>query len=108
MNALHHFAGRALLAAAFCMTLILPAAVQAQGKPAARMPDVIYVPTPQGLVEDMLRLADVKKGDVLFDLGSGDGRIAVTAAKKYGVRATGIDIDPERIREANENAKKNE
>ncbi|MBK8065945.1 MAG: class I SAM-dependent methyltransferase [Betaproteobacteria bacterium] len=107
MNALHHFAGRALLATAFCMPLILPAAVQAQGKPAARMPDVIYVPTPQGLVEDMLRLADVKKGDVLFDLGSGDGRIAVTAAKKYGVRATGIDIDPERIREANENAKKN-
>ncbi len=72
-----------------------------------RTPDVIFVPTPQELVEDMLRLADVKTGDVLFDLGSGDGRIAVTAAKKYGVRAVGIDIDPERIREANENAKKN-
>lgn len=77
----------------------------AQGKPPSRMPDVIFVPTPQGLVEDMLRLADVKKGDVLFDLGSGDGRIAITAAKKYGVRAVGIDIDPERIREANEGAK---
>jgi ribosomal protein L11 methylase PrmA len=72
-----------------------------------RTPDVIFVPTPQEVVEDMLRLADVKKGDVLFDLGSGDGRIAVTAAKKYGVRAVGIDIDPERIREANENARKN-
>ena len=75
--------------------------------PQNRTPDVIFVPTPQELVEDMLRLADVKTGDVLFDLGSGDGRIAVTAARKYGVRAVGIDIDPERIREANENAKKN-
>ena len=73
---------------------------------AAREPDVIYVPTPQELVEDMLRLADVKRGDVLYDLGSGDGRIPVTAAKKYGIRAVGIDIDPERIREANANAKR--
>jgi len=55
----------------------------------------------------MLRLANVKKGDVLYDLGSGDGRIPVTAAKKFGVRAVGIDIDPERIQEANENAKRN-
>jgi ribosomal protein L11 methylase PrmA len=78
---------------------------QAQ-RQAAQTPDVIFVPTPQDVVEDMLRLANVKKGDVLYDLGSGDGRIAITAAKKYGVKATGIDIDPERIREANENAKK--
>ena len=55
----------------------------------------------------MLRIADVRKGDVLYDLGSGDGRIPVTAAKKFGVRAVGIDIDPQRIREANENAKRN-
>ncbi len=54
----------------------------------------------------MLKIADVKKGDVLYDLGSGDGRIPITAAKKFGVRATGIDIDPERIREATENARK--
>lgn len=87
------------------LAVALPGAALAQ--PASRTPDVVFVPTPQELVEDMLRLADVKKGDVLFDLGSGDGRIAVTAAKKYGVRAVGIDIDPERIREANENAKKN-
>jgi ribosomal protein L11 methylase PrmA len=73
---------------------------------APRAPDVIYVPTPPAVVEAMLELADVKKGDVLYDLGSGDGRIAVAAAKKYGIRAVGIDIDPERIREANENAKK--
>jgi ribosomal protein L11 methylase PrmA len=54
----------------------------------------------------MLKMAKVRKGDVLYDLGSGDGRIAVTAAKRYGVRAVGIDIDPERIREATENARK--
>ena len=65
-----------------------------------------FVPTPQEVVDEMLRIADVKKGDVLYDLGSGDGRIPVTAAKKFGVRAVGIDIDPQRIREANENAKK--
>jgi ribosomal protein L11 methylase PrmA len=73
---------------------------------APRTPDVIYVPTPPEVVEEMLKLAEVKKGDVLYDLGSGDGRIAVTAAKKYGIRAVGIDIDPERIREAGENAKR--
>ncbi len=71
---------------------------------AQRAPDVIYVPTPPDVVEEMLKLAGVKNGDVLYDLGSGDGRIAVTAAKTYGIRAVGIDIDPERIREANENA----
>src|SRR5256886_15029277 len=70
-------------------------------------PDVIFVPTPQEVVDEMLRLANVRKGDVLYDLGSGDGRISVTAAKKIGGRAVGIDIDPERIQEANENAKKN-
>src|SRR5205807_2244471 len=70
-------------------------------------PDVIFVPTPQEVVDEMLRLANVKRGDVLYDLGSGDGRIPVTAAKKFGVRPVGIDIGPERIQEANENAKKN-
>jgi len=68
---------------------------------------VIYVPTPPEVVEEMLKLADVKKGDVLYDLGSGDGRIPVTAARKYGIRAVGIDIDPERIREAKDNAARN-
>jgi len=70
-------------------------------------PDVIYVPTPYEVVDEMLKLANVKKGDVLYDLGSGDGRIPVTAAKKFGVRAVGIDIDPQRIEEAKENARKN-
>ena len=91
-----------------CTALVLFAAFSALGQGnASRTPDVIYVPTPQEVVEDMLRLANVRKDDVVFDLGSGDGRIAVTAAKKYGARAIGIDIDPERIREANANAKKN-
>ena len=85
----------------------LDSATRAQIERGDRAPDVIFVPTPQEVVEDMLRLANVKKGDVLFDLGSGDGRIPVTAARLYGIRAVGIDIDPERIREAQDNAKKN-
>ena len=79
---------------------------QAQPRKPAQQPDVIYVPTPHEVVDDMLRLANVRKGDVLYDLGSGDGRIAIAAAKKYGIKAIGIDIDPDRIREANENARK--
>lgn len=67
---------------------------------------VPYVPTPQEVVDRMLELAQVKKGDVLYDLGSGDGRIVVTAAKKYGVRAIGFEIDPQRIKESRENIKK--
>ena len=87
--------------------LALDGALRAQLDRGERNPDVIFVPTPQEVVEDMLRLANVRKGDVLYDLGSGDGRIPVAAAKLYGVRAVGIDIDPERIREAQDNAKKN-
>jgi ribosomal protein L11 methylase PrmA len=68
--------------------------------------DVPFEPTPHLVVDAMLRLAKVGPGDLLIDLGSGDGRIAITAAKKYGIKAVGIDIDPERIREANENARK--
>lgn len=99
---------RSLLALTAAILLAVPAPLlaQAQKRPVHQTPDVIFVPTPQDVVEDMLRLANVKKGDVLYDLGSGDGRIAITAAKKYGIKATGIDIDPERIREATENAKK--
>jgi ribosomal protein L11 methylase PrmA len=75
-------------------------------EPAGRTPDVIFVPTPQAVVDEMLKVANVKKGDVLYDLGSGDGRIVITAAQRYGVRGIGIDIDPQRIAEANENARK--
>lgn len=72
-----------------------------------RTPDVIYVPTPYDVVNKMLEMAEVKKGDVVYDLGCGDGRIVVTAAKKYGVKAVGFDIDPQRIKEAKENVRKN-
>jgi len=77
-------------------------------QPVAAMPrlDVPYVPTPQEVVDKMLDLAKVGKNDTLFDLGCGDGRIVVTAAKVRGARGTGIDIDPTRIAEATENAKK--
>lgn len=71
-----------------------------------REPDVIYVPTPQEVVDEMLALAKVTKNDVIYDLGSGDGRIPITAAQKFGTRGIGIDINPERIKEANANAQK--
>lgn len=77
----------------------------ARKPPPDRGPDVIYVPTPPETVEAMLKLGEVKAGDVLYDLGSGDGRIPIAAAKQFGIRAVGIDIDPNRIREANENAR---
>ena len=69
-----------------------------------RNPDVHFVPTPQPVVDAMLTLAEVRDGDVLYDLGSGDGRIPITAATRHKVRAVGIDIDPERIEEARANA----
>jgi hypothetical protein len=72
-----------------------------------REPDVIYVPTPQEVVDEMLRMAEVKEGDVLYDLGSGDGRIPITAAKRFKIRAVGIEINPVRIEEANRNAAEN-
>src|SRR5512134_1115647 len=108
---------RILLAVAAVVLAAAPAAAldrsspyqflaQAQPRKPAQQPDVIFVPTPHEVVDDMLRLANVGKGDILYDLGSGDGRIAIAAAKKFGIKAVGIDIDPERIREATENAKK--
>jgi SAM-dependent methyltransferase len=66
--------------------------------------DVPFVPTPQPVVDEMLRLAEPKEGEILYDLGCGDGRIVVTAAKKYKVKGIGVDIDPQRIKESIENA----
>lgn len=87
----------------------LPPPTQAQAQPgaaaqASREPDVIYVPTPQEVVDAMLEIAKVGPDDVLYDLGSGDGRIPITAAKRHGTHGVGIDIDPARIREARANA----
>jgi precorrin-6B methylase 2 len=107
-----------MLRAIACASILLGFALSAGAQtavqaPAAapqkelRSPDVIFVPTPHEVVEAMLTVAKVGKGDVLYDLGSGDGRIPITAAQKYGIaRGVGIDISPERIKEANENLAK--
>lgn len=63
---------------------------------------VPFVPTPEEVVEKMLELAEIKDGDVVYDLGSGDGRIVIMAAKKYGVRAVGFEIDPRLVKESRE------
>ena len=90
------------------LVLALPAPpALAQAAPAGqlRSPDVIYVPTPPEVVAAMLKVAKVGPGDVIYDLGSGDGRIVIAAVKDFGAaRGTGIDIDPQRIKEANANA----
>ncbi len=96
----------ALVATLIVASLPSLAVVSAQEAP-ARRPDVIYVPTPEAVVEAMLQVANVTKDDIVYDLGCGDGRIPVTAARKYGARGIGIDIDPQRIKEANENVAKN-
>ncbi len=67
-------------------------------------PDIGYLPTPQEAVEVMLSLAEVCEADILYDLGSGDGRVLITAAQKFGTRGVGIDIDPQRISQAIANA----
>jgi cyclopropane fatty-acyl-phospholipid synthase-like methyltransferase len=64
-----------------------------------------FVPSPQYVVDRMIEVAEIKKGDVLYDMGSGDGRIVIGAAKKYGIRAVGIDLNPELVAKARENAK---
>ena len=87
--------------------LSAPADATKEAEP-KRKPDVIYAPTPQGVVEKMLEMADVKKADVVYDLGCGDGRIPVTAAKKFGCKAFGFDIDPQRVKESQENIHNND
>ena len=78
----------------------------AQQSSESRHLDVPFVPSPNEVVDGMLKLAKLKSTDTLYDLGCGDGRIVIAAAKQYGAHAVGIDIDPERISEARENAKK--
>ncbi len=74
--------------------------------PPEREPDVGYVPTPYEVVDAMLKVANVGEDDIVYDLGSGDGRIVIAAARDYGARGVGIDVDPRRIRESWENAEK--
>lgn len=67
---------------------------------------VPFVPTPEEIVDEMLKLAEIKKDDVVYDLGCGDGRIVITAAKKFGARGVGVDLDPQRVKESQDNVKK--
>jgi SAM-dependent methyltransferase len=90
----------------FAMLILGVSLAAAQRGERKRQPDVPYVPTTAEAVRAMLKLADVKKADIVYDLGCGDGRIVIAAAKTYGARGVGIDIDPDRIQEARENAKK--
>ena len=94
---------RSIVCAALVGVLAAPAYAQLTPAP-TRTPDVIFVPTPQEVVDAMLKLAKVTSSDVVYDLGSGDGRILIAAAKTYGASGVGIDIDPERVREATANA----
>ena len=86
--------------------VLLACVAAAQTNPSPRLPDVPYLPTTEPAVDAMLKLASVKSSDVVYDLGCGDGRLVIAAAKEYGAHGVGIDINPDRIREANANARK--
>jgi len=92
--------------AALAVTLALAAPVAAQQTAPLREPDVIFVPTPAEVVTAMLKLANVTSKDVIYDLGCGDGMIVTAAAKEFGATAVGIDINPVRVKEANERVAK--
>jgi hypothetical protein len=93
-----------LLALVLIMLTLTTAAAQSATTKPLKAPEVPFVPTHEQIVKEMLSMARVGPDDVLYDLGSGDGRIVITAAKQFGTRGVGYDIDPERIREANANA----
>ena len=95
---------RAILFASFLLVPVGLLHAQKFSNPDTLAPDF---PTPLLVVDRMLALANVKATDVVYDLGCGDARIPVTAAKKYGVKAVGFDVDPERIKDSNENVRKN-
>jgi SAM-dependent methyltransferase len=87
------------------LLFVHPRMVPAQSQP-QRRPDVRFLPTPQNVVDAMLELARVSASDVVYDLGSGDGRIPIAAARKYGARGVGVEIDPALVRLSEENAEK--
>ena len=98
--------GKLVLAITLVGLVALTALAREDKKDEKREPDVIFVPTPQEVVDKMLELAKITDKDVVYDLGCGDGRIVLTAARKYGVKARGFDIDPERIKDCEANFKK--
>ena len=85
---------------------LLATLAAAQSSQPRRTPEVPFVPSPEGVVEGMLKLAGVKSTDTVYDLGCGDGRIVITAAKTFGAHGVGVDINPERVADARANAKK--
>jgi SAM-dependent methyltransferase len=95
-----------LTVASFAILALFTSLVLGQTHRQKHQVDVPYVPTTEEAVKAMLKLADVKPGDLVYDLGCGDGRIVIAAAKEYGAHAVGIDINPERIQEAEANARK--
>jgi SAM-dependent methyltransferase len=100
------FVSSSSLVLALALSFFVAPSLAQQTQAPLRSPDVIFVPTPPEVVKAMLETAKVTKGDIVYDLGSGDGRIAISAVKDFGAtRSTGIDIDPQRIREATENLK---
>ncbi len=113
-----HRARQGLAGAGLALTLLVPLAASGCGRAddAAReipphvpgRPDVIFVATHDRIVDRMLELAEVRPDDVVYDLGCGDGRIVIAAAKKYGARAVGIEIDPKLVEQAKENVRKNQ
>ncbi|MDB5903305.1 MAG: putative methylase family [Betaproteobacteria bacterium] len=109
MHRRQFLAGFAASTAAGVVHAVEPSRIWLAQAPAAapvrRSPDVIFVPTPNEVVDKMLEMAKVTAKDTVYDLGCGDGRIVITAAQKFGARAVGIDIDPRRIAEAQANAK---
>ena len=100
---------RAILKAILMLAAILSMGANPSGQDTQwmRTPDVVYVGTPYDVVSRMLQMAKIKKDDVVYDLGCGDARILILAAKKYGCRATGYDIDPEMVRISRANVAKN-
>jgi len=99
---------QALAFAVFAVMLFAartPLAVETTG-PDPLDADVLYLPTPYEVVDAMLRLADVRPGDRVYDLGAGDGRIAIAAARDYGARAVGIELDPRKVAEARANVRR--
>lgn len=98
---------RSILFGILCLlgTLLSASVMAAEPPNSARKLDVWYVPTTSEVVDRMLDMANVQPLDLIYDLGCGDGRIVIAAAKKYGARGVGVDLDPARIREARANAK---
>ena len=92
------------LALAVALAAEIPGAANQTQRPPARTPDIHFVPTRQSIADAMLRLAHVNSNDIVYDLGSGDGRIVITAAQKYGARGVGIELDPKLVRISRETA----